>query len=139
MNIQHMIRDDRSDRGGTLCGEYQEDLPLGEVFVWCQTCQGISQGRIPDPRALAEPCIVVPEGFIGSAPEAIALAVAGAVQAIADDGNLAQAHLEETVAKLSALVAAYPRTSFAASEAALEQATAWLAFLGEQSKPEPPT
>lgn len=136
MNIQHLTRNDLQ---GTACGEPQAVIPLGEVVAQCQTCLGIYAGRIPDPATLTDPCIVVPEGFKGTEAEAIALAVAGAVQAIADDGNLAQAHLEETVAKLSALVAAYPRTSFAASEAALEEATAWLAFLGEQSKPEPPT
>lgn len=141
MNIQHMDRDDRS---GTVCGETQKAIPLGEVVAQCQNCLAIYQGKIPWPvidqaNPVTEPCIAVPEGFQGSAAEAIALAVAGAVQAIAEEGATLRGHLEGTKARLAALVAAYPQTSFAASESAKEEAVAWLAWLEEQDQPEPGT
>ncbi len=79
------------------------------------------------------PSIVVQEGFQGTEAEAIALAVAGAIQDIGNQRDSAQSLLETTVAKLRALVRAYPQTSFAASEAAREDAEQWLAWLdGDQ-------
>lgn len=134
MNIQHMTRDDNQ---GTVCGAPQVAIPLGEVVAQCQTCLGIYTGKLPLP--VTEPCIAVPEGFQGTEAEAVALAVAGAIQAISGERDLAQAHLEGTAARLSALASAYPRTSFAASEAALEEAVAWLSFLGQKPEPTPPT
>lgn len=87
----------------------------------------------PVAMATENPCVVVPEGFQGNEAEAIGLATAGAVQAIINERDSAQSLLETTLGHLRDLVAAYPQTSFAASESAREAAVAWLAwFDGDQ-------
>lgn len=90
-----------------------------------------SQGwpAIQPESPVTEPCIAVPEGFQGSEAEAIALAVAGAIQAIALERDSWRSYLLSTKARLRALVEAYPQTSFAASESAKEDAMKWLTFL----------
>ena len=119
MNIQHMVRDDDHDK--TVCGDPQENIPLGEVVHQCQTCLAIYQGHIPDPASVG-PVVVVPDGFAGSAAEAIALAVAGAIQAIADERDNFQGCALTLYEALAELTKVYPRTSFAGPESALERA-----------------
>jgi hypothetical protein len=86
---------------------------------------------------ITEPCIAVPEGFAGSDAEAVALAVAGAVQAIALERDSWRSHARTTYDNLARVVETYPQTGFAASESALEAARDWLAYLGEALGIEP--
>lgn len=76
---------------------------------------------------ITEPCIAVPAEFPGTEAEAIALAVAGAVASLVSRAEKAEVWAADLESALRALVDTYPRTSFASSEAYLEEAVALLA------------
>lgn len=95
-------------------------------------------------QPITEPCIAVPAGFLGSDAEAVALAVAGAVQAIVLERDSWRSYCASTRRYLQELADMYPRTSFAGPETALEGAKEWLAYIGQYldgapaQQPEPP-
>jgi hypothetical protein len=86
---------------------------------------------------ITEPVVAVPADFLGTDAEAIALAVAGAVAAIALERDDVRRELEAAADALEALVAAYPETGWAHATAAKEDAQALLARLRPPPEPKP--
>lgn len=80
---------------------------------------------------ITDPCIAVPVDFQGTEAEAVGLAVAGAVGELQRQRDAAQASANELAGALHGLIKAYPRTSFAGSEVALERAQTILARYDE--------
>lgn len=103
----------------------------------CLTCKGDEARKKSDEQAASEnwppiqpgspvtaPCVAVPEGYDGTEAEAIGLAAAGAVQAIADQRDLWRALVEEAVHALALVIGAFPDTGWAAATDAKEQGLA---------------
>lgn len=112
--------------GVRLCLKCAADLKRREAQA-LEAAPSASWPPIQEGSPITEPCIAVPAEFPGTEAEAVALAVAGAVASIVTRAQEAEARAEELEKALSALVDAYPRTSFAGPEAYLEEAVALLA------------
>lgn len=78
-------------------------------------------------QTITEPCIATPPDWEGTDAEAVGLAVAGAVADLARQKDFAEQHAAKSWRILKDLVAAFPQTSFAGSNVALEAAREFLA------------
>lgn len=107
-----------------------------EGVVDLEPCPGTEEGRALlaeaerevslQAQTITEPCIATPPDWEGTDAEAVGLAVAGAVADLQRQRELATAEAREARARLADLVAAFPATSFAGPNVALERAKDWL-------------